>query len=176
MKRLSVLLGSLIGVVAVTVSSLALWGWLTYERTYGSTREALGQLRGLCLHLEDYRERQGEYPSQLADLAYLKLSRDYTKPLGELLGRDAWSTPIAYWSNGTSYAVWSKGADGETDASWVMEPYDEAWDWDTLFFNGRCMQWYRGNSDLSCVERTVPRTELIALLRALEATIRAPGV
>ena len=71
--------------------------------------------------------------------------------------------------------MWTRGADRKTDASWVLTPYDPGWDKDTVFSNGQCLQWYRGNSNFSCVSMDGPWSETISVFRTLEKVARGAG-
>ena len=140
-----------LGVLLALFLGLEVYVNWRYNRVYKTTQRAFFQLYGLCHYLEGYKELAGAYPLELKALAVQERLADYySRPLVELLQRDPWDAEIQYWSDGDNYVMWSTGSDKATDKEWPLRKYGDEWESDTLFCNGRCLQWFEGWTGHSC--------------------------
>jgi len=142
-------------------------------------QSALGpQIRMLCLLLDDYHSREGAFPTSLAELERVYPGQvDTSFSLSELLGPDPWGTPIEYWSDGTHYLMWSRGADRETDRRWPLKRWgDGECESDTILFDGVDFQSFLGfGPNLSCRDPSERYSELRERCRRFEGLARVKG-
>ena len=100
----------LIALAAVATIAVLVVPDFVYALYRGAQKRTMGDMRSVATALESYSIPNGAYPvaSSIAELAPL-LEPTYTKALPR---EDGWGRPIEVQSDGTSYALASRGGDG----------------------------------------------------------------
>lgn len=89
--------------------------------------------------IDTYARARGTLPAVGTTLERVEFLRDELEPefIDSMPLEDGWRSPLLYWSNGTAYALVSRGADGEAGGDYLVLPaVPESGD-DFVWVNGR---------------------------------------